>query len=329
MRNLFVANSAKAIMVGAAAGAVIMWGHVSATAGPAVSEPNAKVEVVGAEVNDDSAKALMGSITVPLGHAYGAQIDGMAGEIDDATATGIGGHLFWRDPDNAMLGITAAKARAFGQSTNRYGVEGELYRGDFTFSAFGGRQTGGGFGNMAYGGVAASWYATPNFLLQLSGDALDDTRSASLGFEWQPDTTNDGFTFFAKGTRGSKNAEAVQAGVRVYLGSRKNLKDRHRKDDPVNPLFNNLITLAGQSKGVACQVKLTDSLYLTEALGCTVITKLYADCDGRIEGIDWSPVELRSYAEPYREIAEANVRGQHISQLDKRDGAPRSDYCGL
>ena len=59
--------------------------------GPAVSAPNAKVSVEGGELNSESAVIGLGSVTLPVTHGLGFQLDGAVGEIDDETIWGARG----------------------------------------------------------------------------------------------------------------------------------------------------------------------------------------------------------------------------------------------
>jgi len=65
-----------------------------ASAPPAVSKTNGKIELLGGSLDNDSAAALAGSLTAPLGHAFGVQVDGLAGNLDGNGTWGLGTHLF-------------------------------------------------------------------------------------------------------------------------------------------------------------------------------------------------------------------------------------------
>lgn len=46
----------------------------------------------------------IGTITVPIGHSFGAQIDLGSGAFGNSALGAAGGHLFWRDPDKGLIG---------------------------------------------------------------------------------------------------------------------------------------------------------------------------------------------------------------------------------
>ncbi len=56
------------------------------TDGPAVSGFNTKFSAEGGEYDDEGAGLAQGSLTTPLGHAFGFQLDGALGTIDGETA---------------------------------------------------------------------------------------------------------------------------------------------------------------------------------------------------------------------------------------------------
>jgi hypothetical protein len=72
---------------------------------PAVSKLNARLEGAFGEFDDKSVAAFQGSLATPLGHSYGAQIDVPAGGWDGRSLVGAAGHLFWRDPAFALIGL--------------------------------------------------------------------------------------------------------------------------------------------------------------------------------------------------------------------------------
>src|SRR5690606_7749007 len=62
---------------------------------PAVSAVNAKFDLRGGWWSDVEVLAAVGSVSVPLGHSFGFQADGLIGTIDGTFAAAAGGHLFW------------------------------------------------------------------------------------------------------------------------------------------------------------------------------------------------------------------------------------------
>ncbi|MEM9358137.1 MAG: hypothetical protein AAGB04_18200, partial [Pseudomonadota bacterium] len=76
---------------------------------PAVDGVNSKLSFEHG-IDGDGSLGGTGSITVPLGHAFGVQFDvGMVNReheiLDDATVYRGAAHLFWRDPSKGLLGL--------------------------------------------------------------------------------------------------------------------------------------------------------------------------------------------------------------------------------
>lgn len=76
--------------------------------GPAVSGPNGKFSVEGAQYDDEGSFLALGSYSIPLGYSFGLQADGAVGTIDDEVMGGGGVHLFTRDPSKYLLGDYAS-----------------------------------------------------------------------------------------------------------------------------------------------------------------------------------------------------------------------------
>lgn len=216
---------------------------------PAVSQTNGKIDLLGGNVDGDGAVALAGSLSAPLGHAFGVQIDGLAGNLDGEGTWGLGTHLFWRDPGRGLLGLTASRNNMNGRDADRAGLEGELYLDRFTLGAVAGQQNG-DVKDGAYLGLSGSYYLNDNLMLQGAAQGIDGDHLYALGAEWQPPAVRDGLAFFANATSGDGDAvDSAIVGVRFYFGGSKSLKQRHREDDPVNPLLNSLTGAANGLMG--------------------------------------------------------------------------------
>ena len=85
---------------------------------PAVSGINGNISIEGGALDKDGFGALSGSVSLPIGQRFGLQLDGSVGLLDDEFYGSAGGHLFWRDPAYAFLGIygsyTALTAKSRG-----------------------------------------------------------------------------------------------------------------------------------------------------------------------------------------------------------------------
>ena len=204
--------------------------------GSAVSGPNAKISIGAGDTDGDATGLATGSVSFPVGDKFGAQIDGAFGGVGGDAAGGIGGHLFWRDPDKGLLGLTAAFAGRDSRGPNsggRAGVEGELYLGQFTTGASAGYQ----FGEIDHGGVGSinlRWYGTDDFMLSGGGAVAAGDSIARFGAEYQPGVKAlPGLSVFADAEFGEHDWDRVFVGLRFYFGGKtKSLIRRHREDDP-------------------------------------------------------------------------------------------------
>jgi len=92
---------------------------------PAVDGVNGKVEIYGGagqgnavnisgipglspaqfSTNWNGEGGAIGTITVPIGHSFGAQLDLGSGAVGNNASGAAAGHLFWRDPDKGLIGV--------------------------------------------------------------------------------------------------------------------------------------------------------------------------------------------------------------------------------
>jgi hypothetical protein len=77
----------------------------------------------------------IGTISVPLGHSFGSQVDLGSGAFSNRPFGDATGHLFWRDPDKGLIGAYGS-GLLYGNNVGR-GVwtsagEFESYLGKFT-----------------------------------------------------------------------------------------------------------------------------------------------------------------------------------------------------
>ena len=237
------ATLASLLGLGTVAQAVAADATLGSTPGvlaPAVAAPNIGLIAGGGFLNGGGISnqgwgAVGVKATVPLGEHFGGQIDAAVG---GDSYTGVGGHLFWRDPSVGLLGVVASTESMSGSTLSRFAVEGEVYKNDFTLRGEVGGETG-TIGSGAFGGVDVTFYAKPTLALALGGE-LGPVSVGRASVEWQPALQSiPGLSLFADGQVSSNGNSRVLAGLKYYFGtSGASLKDRDRKYDPDFSLFN-------------------------------------------------------------------------------------------
>ncbi len=201
---------------------------------PAVSGLNGKIEALRGDLDGDMLSAAAGSLSFPLTRSFGVQIDGLLADYSATPTKGAGGHLFWRDPNQGLIGAVASSADFNGTVINRFGLESEAYLGPFTLAATAGWQNGESR-KTGWGNLDLRWYPVDNLVLEIGAAAVSGTRAGHLGFEWQPlSGYAPGLAFFADGAIGTKDYDHALGGIRMYFGASKPLKARHREDDPIS-----------------------------------------------------------------------------------------------
>lgn len=201
----------------------------------AVSGVNGKVEAAGGKIDSngfDGGRFYGGaSFSMPLGCAFGLQIDGQIGKLDDESTWSVGGHLFARDPSIGLLGVYGEISEIGDNSIKRIAAEGELYLDRITFSGIAGVEDSDFTDSDFFGAGRVSWYPTDNFQLNVGVAQFLEVTALTFGAEWQPDGSN--VSLFAEGAVGDDDHSTVMGGVRFYFGGeQKSLIRRHREDDP-------------------------------------------------------------------------------------------------
>lgn len=255
MRTILLALLASAAATSAMA-ADVNFGERFDGAKPAVDGFNGKVSLhysyfnipdVDRHINIYGGDA---SFSVPLGHQFGAQLDlgsvvlGIPGAPPgyNVSMVGAGGHLFWRNPDIALVGIYAdvnALRVNYGGDVDwlkfyRAGAEAEAYFGRFSLEGFAGAQWAeGGNETVFTGDLTAAFYATDDLRFDASVIRNFDITYGRVGVEYQADFNGFRPTMFANATFGD-GFQNYRAGLRFYFGgsSQKSLIGRHREDDP-------------------------------------------------------------------------------------------------
>ncbi len=200
----------------------------------AVSGPNLKVSGYGGAEDGQVRANVAAQGSIPVGDNFGLQIDGLYGYGDDNQNGGVGGHFFYRDPKQFLAGVTAMTATQDGTDFSRYGVESEVYLGQFTLSAAGGYQDGDSrLGNTGFYTAEGAYYPIDNLKYSAGITGFSDTTTGYGRAEWQP--TDEPYTLFAFGGGGNHGNAFLLAGASYTFGApATTLKKRDRTGDPEN-----------------------------------------------------------------------------------------------
>jgi hypothetical protein len=225
---------------------------------PAVSETNFKIEGFGGWADGDTSVTnygdglvgAAGALTIPLSHQYGFQVDGTVGDWSGDGFAMIGGHLFWRDPSQGLIGIYGSYSHldrgAWSFISNNKGIdlanlalEGEYYLDGITLKAVAGWE-GGEVKDRFFSHADLAWYATPDLSLSIGHRYVGGDNALALGSEWLLPVSHTGaaFSLFGEARIGEDDYQAFWGGIRVYFGPSRTLIDKHRMDDPDAPLDN-------------------------------------------------------------------------------------------
>ena len=248
----------------------------------------------------------IGSLSAPLGHDFGVQVDGMIAPWNGNIAAGGGAHLFWRDPSRGLVGVYGSGlywGGAGGVGLGRAAGEGEAYLGPVTVKALIGAEFGGrsGVASSAIGvtpfnapyiafdwydtrtrffdKISANYYFTDNIALSVGHIYAGGLHAATLGVEYLlPPTYGGGVaaSAFVEGRVGERQANAIIGGLKIYFGnSDKSLIRRHREDDPASFLKDDLFTLSNSHKASAVVGAPPCVAYNIYAAGAAVCNNIY------------------------------------------------------
>jgi rubrerythrin len=210
---------------------------------PAVSGPNGKLELsLGAVTDPDNAMfRAAGSVSLPVGDAFGVQGDLAFETIGGDWAMGGALHAFTRDPSSYLFGVTAGIVVAEGAWLAGIGPEAELYLDRISLEGWAGWAAleyedpmltdENGF--FVIGDLA--WYPTDDWRLSVGGASVLGRQSLRLATEYQ--LADFGLPFSGTGEVRAYDTGGLSAkiGIKGYFGDRdKSLIDRHRQDDPPN-----------------------------------------------------------------------------------------------
>ena len=207
----------------------------------AVSEFNGKVDSVYGNLNSSDGWISEGSVSFPIADTLGFQFDALHADVEEVDFSGLGGHLFWRDHEIGLLGISFGGV--FGDEVDSYelSIEGEYY---FSWITLGAKT---GYASIEYEDYVPFIETEKDVafgLLYFTAYPIDDL-SVTVGLESRFDNDSirldaeyelpvDGLSLFSRSMIAENDYDHVLFGLRYYFGGNKSLKQRHRHDDPRN-----------------------------------------------------------------------------------------------
>ena len=238
------------------------WPVSHPTALPAVSAVNGKWELDAGSINNPSGGVFRGSgsLSLPLGEQFGIQGDVTLGDVAGSFSGGGALHVFTRDPSRYLLGITGGVVAVPGASLWAIGPEAELYRGRFSFEAWGGYATASysapstSAANSGFFIGDVAYYPNDNWRLALGGSYVLGNSALHIGSEYLFHDGSMPLSWTLDARIGSTTTIAT-IGIKGYFGgndANKSLINRQRQDDPRNKaldLFNAVGSL--QNPGTA------------------------------------------------------------------------------
>jgi hypothetical protein len=236
LRAAFASRKMTLRKAGALGAALVMGGALAlpAAAGPAVKKTNFGVIARGGSVSGDEIFDLGGKITLPIGEKFGVQVE-LGGGNNEYFGTGL--QLFWRNPDDGLVGVFASHENEFGLDLDRFGVMGEVYIGQITVSSKVGLQSG-DVADDVFGSLEVAYYASDALKLRVLGDFTAEVSTVTAGIEWRPALElAPNLSVFADLSQSDRDQSAVMVGMSLHFGDSTSLMDRDRAEDPSYIIF--------------------------------------------------------------------------------------------
>lgn len=220
---------------------LLLMGNRLALAAEAVSGVNGKLGYSAGSMESDTGQNVSGSFSLPVTDGIGFQGDGLYTNVSERDFYGAGAHLFGRDPNLGLLGITGGVVHEDVVRSAHAGLEVERYLGKLTLTL------GAGVATLEYddpapfidtdvtdfyGTMGLRYYPWDDLMLAGSYTHVFDNELVLAELEYQ--TAVDGLTVFAELAAGEHDYDHALFGLRFYFGGPKRLKARHRQDDPPN-----------------------------------------------------------------------------------------------
>ncbi len=239
----------------------LLMGSASAQAQsgqPAVSGLNGKLSVEGGLYDNEDAVLALGSVSIPVAHAFGLQLDGALGSIDGDTMSGGGAHAFTRDPAKHLIGVYGSYHTWRSIDIARIAAEGELYMDRLTISGLAGYEhisLPGTYKGLTvldaddghfFGRIDFSYYLMDDLKVSAGYRYEAEASLASFSGEYLLRSAGTPISLFAKADVGETEHNRITGGIKLYLGGdgSKSLMRRDRTEDPQNytPIFPDFVT---------------------------------------------------------------------------------------
>lgn len=224
-------------------------------AGPAVSQPNGKIEFDAGALSMPTSFVgrVAGTLTLPLGDSFGIQADVAAGSAGGMTSSAAF-HLFTRDPQSYLIGGTLGMIRMPGATVFAGGPEAELYFGRWTVEAWGGlavvQPSSGPDRRAPFGMMDVALYPQENLRLSTGFSLLDTFGAVHFGAEYLFDEGIIPFSVTGDARLGQDGSILATVGLRGYFGApHKSLIRRHREDDPWDRGNSLFTAIGGKTSG--------------------------------------------------------------------------------
>ncbi len=180
-----------------------------------------------------------GEFAMPLGHDFGAQLDGELGGFQGGGGGDATLHLFRGDPATGLFGPLINYTALADAGYLRAAAEVQFYWKDFTFYGNGGYQWADSGVNLNVdSGIVGCGYVAfypMDSLMLLAGGGGGAGEFGGFGqIEWQPFEHRDpGATLFVEAIAGNDESAAAFAGFRYHFGAGNSLEMRHRHELPL------------------------------------------------------------------------------------------------
>ena len=210
-----------------------------------------------------------GSIDFPLSDSFGAQVDGFVGQLKSITGYGGAGHVFWRDPSTALVGLYVSDQHfdLFGGfDVTKVGGEAELYlNAQWTLRAIAGWESADFLPDRFFDRADVVYYPSDNFSIMAGHRYTLGVHAAVLGAQFQLPGTN--FAVSLQGRAGELHTSGIFGSLTYFFGETgKPLSARARQDDPVNSLSDD-VAAAAQQSSVKCGVATVTKVACTAVSG--------------------------------------------------------------